>query len=526
MKVQLEERKTNVERSKPSENAELQKVLEELNDSKETNVALQLQLNCLNEANLQLKSTYDELSAVNANLEKRVLDAESVLTKCSQEIQLLKEQREKLLEAETNLNNLLEIEKMQVKNLKVQNEKDARCILDLNRQVKEMERIIARKHPDSVSALIVAAKNDQSENNLTARKVLEDRIRNLETEVVMRDQQSSKVFLEVQEKFTEMKNKYESHIEDLELHVNDLKNQIKKKRDTFDVYTQTVFDERNPVKDTKAVGVQTLQNKIQMPKIVFNKKVEKVECRDDAHLIATIRGLQTDLVNKEKVILKMQKELDEARKTNKRLQKEREGSLRNIAEKREFRSYPEKLALQLKGDDVNLEEELKALKTERDKMKIQLCRMEEDYQSLKAKRLFDLSALQQAHESEVTTYMTNIGPLRDQLQSQQKTIECLQEQLKVSKEQVDVLRLDRDDLMKRVHLFGVGGDVQMGNGSTSSKKIYAEEDENGYHDCRLNAIMHTLVQGRGCQQCVARQQQLIIYKTELDQLLATVRTLA
>ncbi|KAK5641589.1 hypothetical protein RI129_010136 [Pyrocoelia pectoralis] len=453
--------KLDSESKKSSElDHELEKSHEELKDAKETNTALQLQLDALNKTHLQLRTTYEELLTSNSNLEKRITDSESVLSKCTQEIEFLKEHRDKLLQNETNLNNLLEIEKMQVQNLKVQNEKDARCILDLNRQVKEMERIIARKHPDSVSALIVAAKNDQSENNLSARKVLEDRIKNLETEVVMRDQQSSKVFLEVQEKFTEMKNKYESHIEDLELHVSDLKNQIKKRSDTYDVYTQTVFDYYQPAKEMKEVTTQTPPFRSFPPKSQSARKPDKGEVKDDTYFLSTIRGLQADLVNKEKVIMKMQKDLDEARKTNSRLQREREGSLKNIAERREFRSYPEKLALQMRPkENEDFEEELKAIKVERDKMKTQLCTMEEDYQNLKQKRLFDLSALQQAHESEIKTYMSNISPLREQLECQHKTIEGLQEQLKLSRDQIGILRQDREDLIKRVHLYGTASEL-------------------------------------------------------------------
>lgn len=46
---------------------------------------------------------------------------------------------------------------------------------------------------------------------------------------------------------------------------------------------------------------------------------------------------------------------------------------------------------------------------------------------------------------------------------------------------------------------------------------------------RLRAIVHGLAQkqvtARDCAQCAARQQQLIGYKAELDQLLATLRYL-
>lgn len=402
-------------------NSELRNTLDQLKDSHETNTALQLQLDSLNSSHQLLKSSYDELITSNRNLERRSLDSETLLLKYKSELDNLQRNHDKLSETEVNLTKLLEMEKLQNKSHKLQNEKDARCILDLNRQVKEMERIIARKHPDSVSALIVAAKSDQVDTNMSARKVLEDRIKSLEQEASARDQQSAKVcillyllgkhiiyrlflqiFLEIQEKFGLMKNKYESHIDDLELHVSDLKNQLRRKVDSYDVYTQTKFEgQKIPEKDTRSVAVQT---KLQEPRSKPEQKQPKPSTaskkpeKEDTHLLATIRGLQADLANKDKAMIKLQKDLEEMRKTNKRLQKEREGSLRNLSERKEFRSYPEKLAAALNGDgvvtgDLNtaLAEELKTARSERDNMRSQLCRIEEDYQNLKAKRLYDVS---------------------------------------------------------------------------------------------------------------------------------------
>lgn len=361
----------------------MEKTLENLKDSKEVNTALQLQLDTINKTHLLLKNSYEELLNSNKQLERRVAESDTILSKYKTEILNLQNHKDKLLEAEINLNKLLDIEKLQNKSLKLQNEKDAKCIQDLNRQIKEMERIIARKHPDSVSALIVAAKNDATDTNLTARRILEDRIKILEEEASNRDSQSSKIFLDIQEKFNQMKLKYESHIEDLELHVNDLKVQLKKKIDTFDVYTQTINNTAKfPQKDTLTIATQTDQKLMKR----FDKNSD---VKEDAHLVATIRGLQADLTNKEKVITKLQKEIDELRKTNRKLQKEREGSLRSLNDRREFRSYPEKLAAQVKTP-VD-EQEIKFLRVERDKMKQQLCRIEEDYQALKTKRLHDVS---------------------------------------------------------------------------------------------------------------------------------------
>lgn len=362
----------------PEINLELDRALEQLKDTKEKNTALELQLDTLNKTHQILKNSCDELTGNNKLLERRVAELDNALAKYKTELANVREQRAKLEESEKHLTRLLETEKMQVKHLKLQNEKDAKCILDLNRQIREMERIISRKHPDSVSALIVAAKDDATESNLTARRVLEERIKILEKEAMTRDMQSSKIFLEVQEKFNQMKLKYESHIEDLELHVADLKNQLKKKVDSYDVYTQTNFfeEQKIPEKETATKTTQTTQKNIQ----------KRADTREETHLLATIRGLQADLANKERTILKLQKDLEELKNTNKRLQKEREGSLKNLSERKgEFRSYPEKLD--------SHEEELKAIKAERDKMKLQLCRIEGDYQSLKAKRLQDVTLL-------------------------------------------------------------------------------------------------------------------------------------
>ncbi|CAH1997649.1 unnamed protein product [Acanthoscelides obtectus] len=401
--------------SSPEINLELEKALEDLKDSREAKTALQLQLDTINKTHQLLKNSYEELSNSNKHLERRVVELDTTLDKYKGELLNLQQTKDKLLQNEMNLNKLLEIEKLQTKSLKLQNEKDSRCIQDLNRQIKEMERIIARKHPDSVSALIVAAKENTTDSSITARKILEDRIKALEQEQFNRESQNSKVFMEIQEKFNQMKAKYENHIEDLELHVSDLKNQLKMKSDTYDVYTQTVIEEKIPQKETFTVFTQTDP----VRKVVPSKKQENG--KEETHLLATIRGLQADLANKEKVVTRLQKEVDDLKKTNRRLQKEREGSLKNLSERRDFRSYPEKLALQARSNsgssekDFRKEEELQQVKSQRDRLQQQLKRMEDDYQSLKDKRILDLTALQDAHERETSNYVASVTPLREQL---------------------------------------------------------------------------------------------------------------
>lgn len=49
--------------------------------------------------------------------------------------------------------------------------------------------------------------------------------------------------------------------------------------------------------------------------------------KEDAHLLATIRGLKAEISSRDKDIVKLNRELDDVRKTNKRLQREREKAL-------------------------------------------------------------------------------------------------------------------------------------------------------------------------------------------------------
>ncbi|CAH0563475.1 unnamed protein product [Brassicogethes aeneus] len=514
--------------SSPIVNLELERALEHLKDSQEINTSLQLQITTLNKTHQHLKTSYDDVLYSNKNLERRVIEMDTTLNKYKAELLNVQKIKDRLLESETHLSKLLDVEKLSNKSMKLQNDKDARCIQDLNRQIKEMERIIARKHPDSVSALIVAAKKDETDSTLTARKILEDRIKTLEQEATTRDNQSSKVFVEIQDKFNLMKGKYESHIEDLELHVSDLKSQLKRKVDTYDVYTQTAVEEQKiPQKESHSVSVQTETVVAKAPKVA---PVKRQESKSEAHLIATIRGLQADVTNKEKIAMKLQKDVDELRKTNRRLQKEREGSLKSLNDKKEFRSYPDKLALQSKASsDISLDDDARLLKNERDKLQKQLRRLEEDYQILKDKRIFDLTTLQEAHECEIANYVSTITPLREQLEVVQVSLANLQTQLCAAKEDLAVVTVERDHLNSRLLSSTTANNPSCVDVDDLHKKIAFLETRYEEREHRLRAIVYGLAQktvtNRSCEQCSDRQMQLIGYKNELDQLLASVRAL-
>lgn len=525
----------------PDVAVDLEKALDELKDAKEINTALQLQLDSLTQTHVLLKNSQDDLLKQNQNLEKRMAEVDTSLAKYKHELTNVQRQRDKLLETEMSLNKLLDIEKIQTKSLKTQNQADAKRIQDLNRQIKEMERIIARKHPDSVSALIMAAKNESSDTNLTARKLLEDRIKTLEQDLLNKEKESSQVFADIQEKFNQMKAKYENHIEDLELHVNDLKDQLKKKNNSFDMYTQTAPLEDVAEKETTTVSTQTDTVVTKPPKVIAVKTSAKAnDGKSESHLLATIRGLQADLSGKEKAIMKLQREMEEIRKTNRRLQKEREGSLKNITEKKDFRNFSEKMVVvRTKSPtesniDITSKDDLDSTKTDFDKVKQQLFRIEVDYQNLKKKRIHDLNALQEAHEREIAQYIQNLQPLREQLELQQLSINTLQTQLACTKEELAIVTVERDHLNDQMTsvdrtVFCRRNVISDTNVGSLQKKLAAMEKKYEEREHRLRAIVNSLAQksvmNRNCEQCAERQQQLIAYKNELDQILASLRAL-
>uniref|UniRef100_A0A8C5QKV6 Centrosomal protein of 162 kDa n=1 Tax=Leptobrachium leishanense TaxID=445787 RepID=A0A8C5QKV6_9ANUR len=98
---------------------------------------------------------------------------------------------------------------------------DAKRIQDLERQVKEMEAIIKRRHPNSIPALIYAAATapsltveHSSKSNTVAH--LERRIHKLESDLECKDEDAKKTLRSMEQQFQKMKIHYENRINELE----------------------------------------------------------------------------------------------------------------------------------------------------------------------------------------------------------------------------------------------------------------------------------------------------------------------
>ncbi|XP_071136252.1 centrosomal protein of 162 kDa-like [Mytilus edulis] len=98
---------------------------------------------------------------------------------------------------------------------------DAKKIQDLQRQVKEMEQIIRRRHPNSLPALIMTAAIASEEKPGSLERtptviVLENQLKKLEAELETKDEESERMLRSVEQKYHTVKLQYEDRIKDLE----------------------------------------------------------------------------------------------------------------------------------------------------------------------------------------------------------------------------------------------------------------------------------------------------------------------
>ncbi|XP_059142969.1 centrosomal protein of 162 kDa-like [Physella acuta] len=99
---------------------------------------------------------------------------------------------------------------------------DAKRIQDLERQVKEMEQVIRRRHPNSLPAMMMVAANvpdsalDQPQVKGRSVEVLENRVRKLERELETKDEMAQQDLRAMEQKYNQVKFQFEERISDLE----------------------------------------------------------------------------------------------------------------------------------------------------------------------------------------------------------------------------------------------------------------------------------------------------------------------
>lgn len=184
---------------------------------------------------------------------------------------------------------------------------------------------------------------------------------------------------------------------------------------------------------TKSTSSTSIANKKPASKIPTSHSDSNIQSNNDSHLLATIRGMRVELAIKEKAVQRLTRDLDECKKTIRKLQKERDVYLK-----------PEKSgsgAAKKNYDPSHYAEsnDNSALKEAQEKMKV----MQMDLKALCDKRvqdvsmiflyyltflnlifppIFQLKCLQSAHERETSAFHETIRILQERLEEREAVI--------------------------------------------------------------------------------------------------------
>ncbi|XP_076182406.1 uncharacterized protein LOC143154306 isoform X2 [Ptiloglossa arizonensis] len=553
-------------------------------------------LQAMTTAELELKKQVEDLTVKLSSKTEQLRIVKREFDKLQQNVLPLEKE---LLELRVKEGNLLE--KIQVSKSHVEREKqlsqklkdqvilDSKKITDLNRQVREMERILKRKNPDSVSALILTANSEQEKIGIEKVKLLEERIASLENEIKAKDDLAQQKLVEFQKKFTDMKEKYITQIVELESKLLEANN--KNHKVCNNMFTQTASKpvEHKSVetirKEERTGSFEKEDKKDQKPPVKISLKSQN--SKEDAHLLATIRGLKLELTNKDKTVSKVTKEYQELQKTNRRLQKEREKLLndRRTIKSMDFEktnrgmvSSDSKL-LNLRSTEGNDQNSnfyqnghmsdtntqrlstpmqklydplqytengdsnlIKRLTDENDILKEELNKMNKDFMALKNKRLHDLNLLQEEHEREMATllkeYSVKFGDSKvGQVNTQVAVISHLKQQiekLKDYKEEVVMLKVEREDLENKVKTLNEK--VQYLQTPSTEQlqllqdKITILQQRHESREMTLQSLVRDLLRSRTqCKDCKnekGKNRQLCYFRQELDHILGMLQKIA
>ncbi|XP_017869601.1 PREDICTED: centrosomal protein of 162 kDa [Drosophila arizonae] len=572
---------------------EIEELQEQLKDTEERLASVRLQSESLSQTQRALREQNSRLQEESEMLKLDVQHLHECAGVLRNELQSARRDRDEAVQLERSLRSELE-EVQQERRLAAEGkEKDARIIQDLQRQCREMERILMRKHPDSVSALIVASKsttmcslNDQE--NMSSRKLLEQRIAQLESDAKEQDRKAQQILANVQARFNSVQAKYETHIADLETQVlslqeinTKLNEQIESQVRTLDRFMQKRADRyynnctqtdaelehgQQSKEQSKAIssgssssttGTQTLASSSSMrdhstntigcpsPSITCqqhllhhqqqlhsagssstsstanstpntsrpNSKQSGAQRRNpsaalgvsklpisqsdstlsllshghgptgggaggqlqDSQLLSSVRSMRIDLALKNKAMQRLTHELDDCKKTIRKLQRERErdpagGGVGAAAVTAGSRSHGAGMlasggAAQRRGHDhhhyhqhypdhVPATTENQALKEAQNKFHL----LEADYKTLHDKRLHDLKTLQSAHERELASCNETVRILQQRLNEREEAF-ATQKRRKVPvdyyalKAKVSLLERRHSEREERLHML-------------------------------------------------------------------------
>ncbi|XP_056421975.1 centrosomal protein of 162 kDa isoform X3 [Hyla sarda] len=323
-------------------------LLEDIASHKKDKQALEVDL-------LQMKKERDLLKSQLANIlddksyEIRIMEEsyKKEITRLNKRLQWYAENQDILDKDAGRLKDAYE----QIENLKLQVEKlrhddgnqttqqqnrlkdraaDAKRIQDLERQVKEMEAIIKRRHPNSIPAILFAAaavSETEKPSKSSTVVYLERRIQKLENDLEIKDEDAKKSLRSMEQHFHKVKIQYESRINELEeLLAQRPLNEPQKNSIDNTVKVKALEQELSIFKDAHHTTVMNLQKETEALKaknLVLEHKLMLKEGNTKSNRNLEDTPDQARMTRLSEELVSKNKEIQELSKTVERLQKER-----------------------------------------------------------------------------------------------------------------------------------------------------------------------------------------------------------
>ncbi|XP_078398606.1 centrosomal protein of 162 kDa isoform X2 [Cetorhinus maximus] len=216
---------------------------------------------------------------------------------------------------------------------------EAKRIQDLERQVKEMEEIIRRRYPNSLSALIYAAASvpeadSETASKLHLRTLLEKRIKKLEADLEGKDEEAKKSLRVMEQQFQKIKIQYEQRVLELEQLLVDKLINGKEKLDDTDPEMKILEEEILKLKEAHKSkenrlrsDIEKLKNQLYQAELKLMEKEESSLRVADQHMQHTYQQTKIEKLNLE--LAAKNREIQELSKTLEHLQRERRVFLNN-----------------------------------------------------------------------------------------------------------------------------------------------------------------------------------------------------
>uniref|UniRef100_UPI003AB0548A centrosomal protein of 162 kDa n=1 Tax=Centroberyx gerrardi TaxID=166262 RepID=UPI003AB0548A len=225
---------------------------------------------------------------------------------------------------------------------------DAKRIQDLERQVKELEQTLRRRHPNSLPALIHAAAAAGGPEDPDSAKtpppsrvsvLLERRIQRLEAELESHDEEANRSLRAMEQQFQRIKLRYEQQISELEQQLVQ-KRQLEagssvSQSEPWESQVRTLEEELQQAKETHQNQEKSLQDQIQSLQQQLNDKAQPSPSRHQRQAEAAF-GVRIERLNQE--LATKTRTVQELSRTVERLQKERRNMLSVPAPRQEARS--------------------------------------------------------------------------------------------------------------------------------------------------------------------------------------------